>query len=268
MRNAHAPATIAILTDNPHPVAGSALTGTICLDVTSSSTTSIPATSSFCLSFHGEEVSTVASYMARADATFKEESKCNIISSTISDFATFASEGRDDPNARLSAGQYEVPFIIDLPPWLPPTMLCKGQEGSSCAIRYTLEASWCEMILDLLVERVTSWPDQLPRKKFLYWASQKAMLLPNFRGHCQSKRKHARKNTNCFPSFVCHVGRYEFEENYCHGHQLDLAINHSVSAWMYGMIRRTGKSMRLMSNFEKTFVGWLAPRVPCLAKKG
>lgn len=78
--------------------------------------------------------------MARADTTFKEESKCNIISSTISDFATFASEGRDDPNARLSAGQYEVPFIIDLPPWLPPTMLCKGQEGSSCAIRYTLEA--------------------------------------------------------------------------------------------------------------------------------
>ena len=137
MRNAHA---LAILTDNPHPVAGSALTGTICLDVTPSSTTGIPATSSLCLSFHGEEVSTVASYMARADTTFKEESKCNIISSTISDFATFASEGRDDPNARLSAGQYEVPFVIDLPPWLPPTMLCKGQEGSSCAIRYTLEA--------------------------------------------------------------------------------------------------------------------------------
>ena len=139
MRHAHAPA-IVILTNNPYPVAGSSLSGTICLDVTPSSTTGIPATSSLCLSFHGEEVSTVASYMARADTTFKEESKCNIISSTISDFATFASEGRDDPIARLSAGQYEVPFVIDLPPWLPPTMLCKGQEGSSCAIRYTLEA--------------------------------------------------------------------------------------------------------------------------------
>ena len=133
MRNANAPATIVILTDidNPHPVAGSTLTGTICLDVTASSTKSIPTTSSLCLSFHGEEVSTVASYMGRADATFREESKCNIISSTVSvDFA----------NARLSAGQYEVPFVIDLSPWLPPTMLCKGQEGSSCAIRYTLEA--------------------------------------------------------------------------------------------------------------------------------
>mmetsp|Transcript_36475 Transcript_36475/g.79742 ORF Transcript_36475/g.79742 Transcript_36475/m.79742 type:complete len:481 (-) Transcript_36475:46-1488(-) len=138
MRNA--PAALLICTDNVHPsIAGTKLTGRVYLDVppSSSGRSSGINANQLCLSFHGEEVSTIASYVARADTTFREESKCNIISLTVP--ILDVTDGRllqDEEDG----GQYEMPFEVDLPSWLPSTMICHGQEGSSCGIRYYLEA--------------------------------------------------------------------------------------------------------------------------------